>query len=383
MCNILVLKPGQMPLKHELINMVFNNPHGFGLICKKKNALNVIREFSEDTNPDRVWELLEQHKNTERMLHCRWATDGEVDEPNVHPFLVYKSGKREIWFAHNGVISEFKPPVSVAQKAMDILPDASDSRRFAHLFLKDLIERMDGANGKGTLSDPMLSSVIKRFWGNGSGRGILFANDQEPLYLGDWQSQQGADGCIIPTANKTYFNTVSRGPEDVRRKAAEAAKRELERGVSTNTTGGLHCSSATRVGHRTVTQIRSEYFKKLYGMSDSIANLGEDPDAWSDKGLRALCLLTMAELDQWLKSSGDDAVYYLSFVFDELQKAMSERDKLIGKVATNSLLIERFIKTYGNTVVTEFNQERKGLLPIQADKQLVLIPDEEQEVRVG
>ena len=112
MCNIIILKPGQMPVKSDLFNMCYNNWHSFGLVSEVDGKLDVVREVPEnnEVDPERVLKLLSDNRQYKRYLHVRHNTVGATSLENTHPFDVYYDSKsgRTVLFMHNGTLHEYK-----------------------------------------------------------------------------------------------------------------------------------------------------------------------------------------------------------------------------------------------------------------------------------
>ena len=114
MCNILLLKPGQMPYKEEFINMCYNNWHSYGLVVKVDGKLDIKRHVPEsEIDPLELWNLIEKDRQYERLVHVRHTTAGATNLDNCQPFDVFyqeHKGKNptNIVFAHNGTLYDYK-----------------------------------------------------------------------------------------------------------------------------------------------------------------------------------------------------------------------------------------------------------------------------------
>ena len=125
MCILSFYKPGQDPDLDALHGGALANPHGHGyaihtgeaiLIGHGMNAEQVIAEFAEQRAT---------HPGGPALFHSRYATHGDRDTSNCHPFIV--GGDSRTVLAHNGVL-----PDNVHPAAGDV---RSDTRIAAEDFL--------------------------------------------------------------------------------------------------------------------------------------------------------------------------------------------------------------------------------------------------------
>ena len=94
---------------NELINCWNNNPDGAGVMWQDEKGIHIKKGLM--TLNDTLATALSLPKNTERVVHFRWATDGEINKSNCHPFAVgdeYNTDTITDWaFAHNGVLRDY------------------------------------------------------------------------------------------------------------------------------------------------------------------------------------------------------------------------------------------------------------------------------------
>lgn len=97
MCCIIhrLLNSKEIPLDN-LERIIKKNPHGWGICWMEKNNdgienLQVIKSMDMNKSIDIIREL--EKENKEFLFHARWATHGNKDVENCHPFKV-----------HNGVM---------------------------------------------------------------------------------------------------------------------------------------------------------------------------------------------------------------------------------------------------------------------------------------
>lgn len=233
MCAILHFAPGSMMNKEQFFNCVYNNWHGYGLILKDGNGrLHLTKDFQPEnvgTDPEKLYDLLNDNKDIERFLHVRHSTKGATDETNVQPFCVYHSSAREVYFMHNGTLNSFSDYSGKGK---------SDTLEFCEKVLQPALLRWDGENGKADYLDKVfLDLVVDTKWSAGS-TGFFVSNDLPPQRIGaGWKlyehpaSANDSYGNIW-VSNTMYFKELVRGPrfravED--QKKAEAARLAAER----------------------------------------------------------------------------------------------------------------------------------------------------------
>ncbi|QIG73034.1 putative glutamine amidotransferase protein [Rhizobium phage RHph_N3_19] len=245
MCVIVCLSPGATMNKQQLFNAVYNNWHGYGLVLKDSNGhLQVLKGFDENgTNPEVVWKLLEDNKDIERYLHVRHSTKGAEDESNVQPFGVYSSNERQIYFMHNGTLTNFGT----------FNGGKSDTRDFCEKILEPSLLRWSGEHGKADYTDKeFFRLIVDKHW-TGASTGLFVSNDLDMLRIGSgWSEYKHPDESssgLVYVSNTSYFDRVQRGPMfqklETERKEREAA--EKARQASEKTSAGSGTSSSDLV----------------------------------------------------------------------------------------------------------------------------------------
>ncbi len=333
MCNILILKPGEMPNKTEFETMCHNNWHSFGLVTKIDGKLDIIKEAPESGEIDAgaIWKLLERDKQYERYLHVRHNTAGATTLENTHPFDVFFSDNKHIVFMHNGTLYPFK---SKKQSMNGVLIDdddgPSDSFNFAKDVLTELVAGTNFGTGKGDIHHPMFKKILEQFW-LANNRGILISNDQAPLLLGDWKDYKPKDtDFVIKSANLEYFQNVTRGPEFSRREAAKKKKEEAENKTKSNKTPMIVPLS----------NFRFEAKHKFFQLKDSIVNILNDWNVYDRTGAVSLGFATRDELEE-LYASKSDCIAVMDWVFtdyanlyEEFMELEDDKDAATKKIAT-------------------------------------------------
>lgn len=305
MCVIMVCKPGIIPPYDKFKNAVLNNPHGWGLIMKANGRLEVKRGFDEKgTDPEALYKLMDDNKDIERVLHVRWATEGDKNEENTHPFPVFSSNTRDIFFMHNGTLTSYRPPAGITVN--DDLYGASDSRRFAETKLGPLLLHLRGQNGNADYSDPLVREVLAKYW-EGVSKGILVANDLENMYFNPtawteikYEEEVEVEGEKInltkewKSSNNDYYNTLSRGPVyEEQKKAAEAERARTQVSMS---------GPANRADRPEVKKLTCESFQSRHLIpTGRLAELVDATDFYSSDNINLLSALSVVEIEALAK----------------------------------------------------------------------------------
>lgn len=193
MCVIICLPKGLSFNEEWLKNATLNNPHGFGLVAKEGDKLEVYHRFNEKGNdPEEVLRQLERYKDSDmRYLHLRYATKGDKNRENTHPFTVFKRDDQRIEFMHNGYISKFTQSSDVGR---------SDTRQYAEDFLSPLIERWNSEKG---IEDPFFFKIVNDHF-HSTCRGLLIPAVGNPQFYGGWTKVKIDEKDII-VSNDDYF----------------------------------------------------------------------------------------------------------------------------------------------------------------------------------
>lgn len=318
MCVIFHLKPGYTLPKSLLANACHNNPHGYGIIIKKDGKINVVKDLPADGNdPEVIYKILKDNEDADRYCHVRWKTQGAISMDNTQPFQVYDDRGREIWFAHNGTLSNYSPSYNHGRP--NDPNEVSDSRKFAQDVLMKYLPKFIGDNGIGDYNDPVMKEIIEKAWSY-SNKGIVIANDLEPLILGTqyWEyikTKETIDDKVIEgefyASNDDYFKELKRGPlhdklEAEKKKEAEEKRASL---------------SAFNNSSKEIVPLSSPAFSASYSLGEIAAEILEDFDLYSAEGYIQLANLTYAE---WItlikKMENDDLASMFLYLTDFLKK---------------------------------------------------------------
>lgn len=154
MCLIINRNAQATMKKKDFITACEINPDGYGIVVPDGNGLcTVIKELNYDH--DDLWDLFsKEFIDDPVMLHLRYTTAGETIRRNLHPFPVLEYGTDgvDLWMAHNGTISDYRPTKGEWE---------SDTRRFVRTFVRPLFKRMiRGMSPEELLTDPFIYEIL-------------------------------------------------------------------------------------------------------------------------------------------------------------------------------------------------------------------------------
>lgn len=345
MCVIINFKAKQMIDKEALVNACHNNWHSYGLVTKVDGKLDIKRVLpkNDEIDPEEIYALLQKDFEYERFLHVRHNTAGATSEENVHPFDVYfdpKSGE-QIVFMHNGTLYEYKSKKWKDNSFIDDDDGKSDSKNFTDEILIPLVQA-NFAGKPADLSSPFFRRTLLKYWpSTGSNRGVLISSRQESMFLGDWK-EFGETGNEVKVSNTEYFGKVIRGPEFERRRLQqeEEEKRIEEERRRNRATAITVTPSSPSTSVRKFNGLEVEKTDDLFGLSETLANIFNDWDAWDREGLTALGYATKEEIEQ-LYANKKDCVIAMDMIFTDYAKMYKEMDVLKDKLVRQSKHIER------------------------------------------
>ena len=81
------------------------NPHGWGLGWYENGEARIEREPCRADLSERFYDSIEKARSTNMIAHVRYATHGELNTCNCHPFKRHYRGRDWI-FAHNGWVND-------------------------------------------------------------------------------------------------------------------------------------------------------------------------------------------------------------------------------------------------------------------------------------
>lgn len=155
------------------------HPHGWGLACiSRENAL-VEKESVKASSSNYLRERLSQPISSKILLaHIRYATIGNVEYKNCHPFTGKDSTGRRWTLIHNGTIFEYAP----LNRYFNIQKGDTDSERI-FLYLMDCLNEAQQKKGSRLVFEErfrLFDGVIKDM-AQGNKLNLLFS-DGKYLY---------------------------------------------------------------------------------------------------------------------------------------------------------------------------------------------------------
>ncbi len=118
-----------------------HHPHGWGLACISRNSALIEKESIKASESNYLKERLSQPVKAKIMLaHIRYATIGNVEYKNCHPFSAKDNTGRRWTLIHNGTIFDYSPLSQYVKKQLG----DTDSERILLYF----IDRLNAAQAK-------------------------------------------------------------------------------------------------------------------------------------------------------------------------------------------------------------------------------------------
>ncbi len=135
MCEIFGLSSQNEFAANEYLRTFFSHsvhhPHGWGLACISRNGALIEKESIEASKSNYLKERLSQNVEAKIILgHIRYATIGNVEYKNCHPFTGKDSTGRRWTLIHNGTIFDYPPLNPYIQ---DQIGDTDSERIFLYL----------------------------------------------------------------------------------------------------------------------------------------------------------------------------------------------------------------------------------------------------------
>jgi len=189
MC-VAIYKPASRRLKYADMHECWRkNNDGMGFAAAVDGHLLVHRELD---NFETFWKALKDVREYPCVVHFRWATHGNVDNENTHPFLLNHGS---IAMAHNGIISEFCNVYGVNQ-------ESSDTKLFVEGVLQPLLLK-----NPNLLYNEAFQNMVGMAIGGGNKLAFLDAQGRHVLinkYAGTWEKG-------IWYSNMSWNNVTVRG----------------------------------------------------------------------------------------------------------------------------------------------------------------------------
>ena len=120
-----------------------HHPHGWGLACISRESAIIEKESIKALDSNYLKERLSQSVQAKLLLaHIRYATIGNVEYKNCHPFTTKDNTGRCWTLIHNGTIFEYSPLSQYIRKQLG----DTDSERIL-LYLTDRLNTLQSQKG--------------------------------------------------------------------------------------------------------------------------------------------------------------------------------------------------------------------------------------------
>lgn len=200
MCVIVIKKKGvKMPSKEDLKLCWNRNPDGAGFSVRTKDIVHFEKGFDDF---EAFYERVKNFKaNDEVVMHFRIATQGGINKPMCHPFVLSNkssetkkiSGDEKTVVFHNGILK-----ITSTQALKERFPDESDTS----LFVRKICYPLLSSTGMTQLNMDALESIA------GVSNKLVFHTSRGIIALGYFI--KGDNGCYysnsysLPNMNYSY-----------------------------------------------------------------------------------------------------------------------------------------------------------------------------------
>lgn len=186
-----------------------NHPHGWGLALTDGNEVSIEKEPLRAEKSHYLKERLSQPIYAKTALaHIRYATIGNVDYKNCHPYSKKDNSSRRWTLIHNGTIFDYQP----LNKFLKLQKGETDSERIL-LYIIEQINNLQSETGKplnGQERFFLLDSIISDM-ANGNKLNLLIY-DGEYIYahtnykdsLHYLESENGIIFSTLPLSNENW-----------------------------------------------------------------------------------------------------------------------------------------------------------------------------------
>lgn len=326
MCVIIDLPAGKSFSYEKLKNATLNNPDGFGIITLDRGKMEVHKFWDEKGNdPDKVAKELEERYDARRFLHLRYATAGDKEPFNSHPFTVINKDDLRIEFMHNGTMYKFR----------ESLAKESDTHLFTKKFLVPLLTNYQGEGGFGDIQDEFVKNLLEEHF-SGNNRGLLVSNKQDPVFLGSWVQEEGfkvSNNDYFKEALKSrmaeYYKKKVEAEEEEERLAKEAARFRNQEQQTTHSTAVATYEKKEITLLKELNLNRVARFlipsdlEELFGSGD---NLELD-----DEFLGTIGYLSMFEINAWVSQNPVQAAKLIDYLACRLHDVVQDMETLQDK----------------------------------------------------
>lgn len=142
------------------------HPHGWGMACMERNQIQIEKEPVQASKSTYLKERLSVPILVKNGLaHIRYATIGNVEYKNCHPYTMKDMNGRQWTLIHNGTIFEYEP----LNKYVNLQSGDTDSERILIYFV-ELINQTETELGRAMTEEERFqllnSAIVKMSKGN-------------------------------------------------------------------------------------------------------------------------------------------------------------------------------------------------------------------------
>lgn len=150
MCLIVVKPKGKKNAltKEKFVRAATRNPHGIGIVYNDGNGLKEQKFVDVKDKLDDIYKIIENADSY--LIHFRYATHGNKDLGNVHPFKVTDN----LYVAHNGVLSKYP----------ELNKEWSDTKNFVEGVIKPYVKE----HGEDSIKNPDFIKWLEEEIGSGN-----------------------------------------------------------------------------------------------------------------------------------------------------------------------------------------------------------------------
>lgn len=212
MCELFGISSSQKVCVNSYLKEFFSHsdkhPHGWGLACMEGKEASIEKEPVQASKSSYLkWRLSAPIEEKVLFAHIRFATIGNTEYPNCHPFTLKDSQGRRWTLIHNGTIFEYPP----LEPFVKIQSGDTDSERIL-MYLVEKVNKEERHRGtplnaeeRFTLLDGIVTSMSEENKLNF----LLF--DGELLYV---HTNYANSLYFLEKDNQTIFSTQPLGREE-------------------------------------------------------------------------------------------------------------------------------------------------------------------------
>lgn len=154
MCLLIVQPAGTQWTQAWIEDFHSYNPDGVGVMWAENGYVHVEKIIPKKASD--VVTFLEKHQGRECAIHYRWATHGDVDLENCHPYeLLGEETGHPMYLMHNGVLSQ----------GNNLDKTKSDTHQFIRTHLRPLLDPTVGGNPD-LMFEPVFIEMLGSFIGS-------------------------------------------------------------------------------------------------------------------------------------------------------------------------------------------------------------------------